>query len=342
MRSDSNTAAKNGAKIMDLGNDSKTENITMSIQNDSLCCDIYNNGISSSVNSVLRMKPVFYYNFDDNTVNSTTVANLATGNLIQFGNTFSNPIEANLPYPMLANLYNGATAKAKVLTLSRTSATNSSSQFMKLPSMYLDSTKGVTMGCWFRTTDTGGIYPRIFTLGADSGTTSQIGFGMTTGRKLTVFSRDTTVRTWDPCIQNTVNDGVWRHFMFTINGGTTDAVGATWRVYINGVLISKYTNMYYPTTGNRTYNYVGRSNNSVDSTFDGQISEVFMANTELKPEEVFALYSNNNSFFYGLNDNNWRHYAWTIANNSLYNTPSNVKISNSNNSITTNSTWKLY
>jgi hypothetical protein len=342
MRSDSNTAAKNGAKIMDLGNDSKTDNITMSVQNDSLCCDIYNNGISSSVNSVLRMKPVFYYNFDDNTVNSITVANLATGNLTQYGNTFITTTESDNPYPTLANLYNGATVKAKVLTLSRTSATNSSSQFMKLPTMYLDSTKGLTMGCWFRTTDTGGNYPRLFTLGAGSGTTNQIGFGMTTNRKLTVFSQDTTFRSLDPCTEFTVNDGVWRHFMFTINGGASGTVGATWRVYINGVLQNRNVNNYYPTTGNRIYNYVGRSNNSGDSTFDGQISEVFMANTELKPEEVFALYSNNTAFFYGLNDNNWRHYAWTIANNSLYNTPSNVKISNSFNPAITNSTWKLY
>jgi len=342
MRSDSNSGTKNGAKIMDLGNDSKTDNITMSVQNDSLCCDIYNNGISSSVNSVLRMKPVFYYNFDDNTVNSITVANLATGNLTQYGNTFITTTESNNPYPTLANLYNGATVKGKVLTLSRTSTTSSSSQFLKLPTMYLDSTKGLTMGCWFRTTDTGGIYPRLFTLGADSGTTNQIGFGMTNNRKLTVFSQDTTFRSMDPCTEFTVNDGVWRHFIFTINGGASGTVGATWRVYINGVLQNRNVNNYYPTTGNRIYNYVGRSNNSGDSTFDGQISEVFMANTELKPEEVFALYSNNSAFFYGLNDNNWRHYAWTIANNSLYNTPSNVKISNSFNPAITNSTWKLY
>ena len=342
MRSDSNTNTKTGAKIMDLGNDSKTDNITMSIQNDSLCCDVYNNGISSSVNSVLRLKPVFYYNFDDNTVNSTTVANLANGKLTQYGNTFSNPNEANIGYPMLANLYNGATVKGKVLTLSRTSTTNSSSQFMKLPTMYLDSTKGLTMGCWFRTTDTTGIYPRLITLGASSGTTNQIAIAMTTGRKLTVYNEDGAAgsKGWDPCIQFTINDGVWRHFMVTINGGTSAATGATWKVYINGVFINK-TTLYYPATATRTYNYVGRSNNSADSTFDGQISEVFVANTELKAEEVFGLYSNNSSFFYGLNDNNWRHYAWTIANNSLYNTPSNVKISNTYNSMTM-STWKLY
>ena len=347
MRSDQNTAAKNGAKIMDLGNDSKTDNITMSIQNDSLCCDIYNNGISSSVNSVLRLKPIFYYNFDDNTVNSTTVANLATGNLIQFGNTFSNPTEDNLPYPMLANLYNGATAKAKVLTLSRTSLTNSSSQFMKLPSMFLDSTKGVTMGCWFRTTDTSGSYQRLITLGSSSSSyDNQTGIAISkTSRKLLVFTYNgTTERKWDPCTEFAVNDGIWRHVMFTINGGasgTGGTGGATWRLYINGILQNRNVDNYYPTTVNRIYNYVGRSNYSGDSTFEGQISEVFMANTELKPEEVFGLYSNNSTFFYGLNDNNWRHYAWTIANNSLYNTPSNVKSSNSYNPVTA-STWKLY
>ena len=340
MRSDSNTAGKNGAKIMDLGNDSKTDNITMSIQNDSLCCDVYNNGISSSVNSVLRLKPVFYYNFDDNTVNSTTVANLANGKLIQYGNSFSNPNEANLPYPMLANLYNGATVKGKVLTLSRTSATNSSSQFMKLPTMYLDSTKGVTMGCWFRTTDISGTYPYLISLGADNTDSVKTGFGMTTGRKIHFANKGAVNNFWDPCIQFTVNDGVWRHVMVTINGGTSAATGATWKVYINGVFINKNT-LYYPTTGARIYNYVGRPIHSTESTFNGQISEVFVANTELKAEEVFGLYSNNNTFFYGLNDNNWRHYAWTIANNSLYNTPSNVKISNTYNSMTM-STWKLY
>ena len=342
MRSDSNTNSKNGAKIMDLGNDSKTDNITMSIQNDSLCCDVYNNGISSSVNSVLRYKPVFYYNFDDNTVNSTTVANLANGKLMQYGNTFSNPNEANIVYPMLANLYNGATVKGKVLTLSRTSATNSSSQFMKLPSMYLDSTKGVTMGCWFRTTDISGSYQRLMTLGGDSSTTYQIGIAITPNRKLILFSADTTaLRKWEPAIQFAINDGVWRHVMWTINGGASGGSTATWKVYINGVFINKTTTLYYPFTATRTYNYVGRSNFSGDSTFDGQISEFFMANTELKAEEVFGLYSNNSSFFYGLNDNNWRHYAWTIANNSLYNTPSNVKVSNTYNSMTM-STWKLY
>lgn len=340
MRSDSNTAGKTGAKIMDLGNDSKTDNITMSVQNDSLCCDVYNNGISSSVNSVLRLKPVFYYNFDDNTVNTTTVANLANGKLTQYGNSFSNPTESTLPYPMLANLYNGATVKGKVLTLSRTSATNSSSQFMKLPTMYLDSTKGVTMGCWFRTTDLSGSYQRLMTLGGDSSTTYQIGIAITPNRKLILFSSDSALRNWNPSTQFTINDGVWTHVMWTINGGTSSSSGATWKIYINGVFLNKNTS-YWPTTAARIYNYIGRSNYSGDSTFDGQISEFFMANTELRAEEVFGLYSNNSSFFYGLNDNNWRHYAWTIANNSLYNTPSNVKISNTYNSITM-STWKLY
>jgi len=341
MRSDLNTAGNNGAKIMDLGNDSKTDNITMSIQNNSLCCDVYNNGISSSVNSVLKLKPLYYYNFDDNTVIGTSVANLATGNLTQFGNTFSNPTEANLPYPMISNLYNGASVKGKVLTLSRTSQTNSSSQFMKLPSINLDSTLGLTMGCWFRTTDTSGTYPRILTMGNDSGTTYQVGFGMTTGRKLTVFSRDTVFRYWDPCYILPVNDGVWRHIMFTITGGTSGTSGATWKVYLNGVFLYHYKSQYYINTGTRTYNYIGRSNNSSDSTFDGQVSEMFVSNSVLTAEEVYSLYSNNSAFFYGLNDNNWRHYAWTIANNSLYNTPFNVKISNSTNSLTT-STWKLY
>ena len=86
-------------------------------------------------------------------------------------------------------------------------------------------------------------------------------------------------------IVNNVNDNVWRHCVWVLDG-------TTWRIYINGTLYSTRTSVKYPPNINRTNNYIGKSN-WADLGYNGNIDDFRIYKEALTYEKVTMLFSYN-------------------------------------------------
>jgi hypothetical protein len=81
-----------------------------------------------------------------------------------------------------------------------------------------------------------------------------------------------------------VNDNIWRHLIWVING-------STWSLYINGVkAMADYTSYLTLESGPRSHCYLGRSNWESDPGFSGQIDEFRMYQKALSAYEADTLF----------------------------------------------------
>jgi len=81
-----------------------------------------------------------------------------------------------------------------------------------------------------------------------------------------------------------VNDGVWRHLVWTI-----DSLG-NFLVYLNGVLHSSFPAVFYPRNILRTLNYLGKDNLGVNRYTNGALDEFYMFPKVLTITQVQTLY----------------------------------------------------
>ena len=160
--------------------------------------------------------------------------------------------------------------------------------------------KGLTFALWFRTTISSTVSgSRLFDFG--TGRESDNIYAFIINGNLGVSAYPTGPNTANANqfqVQNVFpncNDGVWRHFVWTISPD-----GLTWKIYINRVLQATITDKtastyervgtvlgpFHPRSIMRTSNYIGKSNWPADSVFSGSIDDFQMYNYPLDQTQI--------------------------------------------------------
>jgi hypothetical protein len=128
-------------------------------------------------------------------------------------------------------------------------------------------------------------------------------------------------------VLNSVNDNVWRHFVWTNSSNV-------WKFYINGNLVNTYTNPA-PTNATRTSGYIGANKNTSGITygyFNGGLDDFRFYNIELNGRQVDALYNYTYTFSIFINNtNNYTNnlYSWySFDADTIDSTGGNYKIYN--------------
>jgi hypothetical protein len=153
-----------------------------------------------------------------------------------------------------------------------------------------------------------------------------------------IINDDIINTTWDSFYDVNINDGVTRHFVWTMLSNDE------WSIYINGQKINTKTNGLYPTSLNRNKNFIGKSNWLADPYFNGQIDNFIILNRSLSSTDIGNLYNqtlvSDDSLILNLNFE--RVAKEYIRNNSSSHLNGIVNIENINNFITLNSNNKEF
>jgi hypothetical protein len=152
--------------------------------------------------------------------------------------------------------------------------------YIVLPAMNIDSSQGIAIEAWVyynsfksfsRIIDFGNGAGADNILLANNGRSNALAlhlFNSSTGQALQILQADAVLST-----------GKWMHLAVTV-----DASGNA-KLYNNGQEI-KSGSLSLPDSVNRAFNYIGKSNWSVDGYFDGQITEVRLWNRVRTQEEI--------------------------------------------------------
>jgi len=215
-----------------------------------------------------------YYSFDLSTIYSgNKVSNLGIG-----GHAFD------------ATLYNspGVSTTDKRVGSAALGFVASSAQYIQIPPLTIGSS-GLTFAFWFKSSGSG-TFARVFDFGNNPpgfNTANENIYFAINNNGADVNSQPPTPITdsyhqYDVFSVN-VNDGVWRHVVWTID------ISGNWLVYLNGVLAKSYNRIVYPPIIPRVYNYLGRSGWAKDPYLNGVIDEFYMYNSVLSAPQVSAL-----------------------------------------------------
>jgi len=82
-----------------------------------------------------------------------------------------------------------------------------------------------------------------------------------------------------------LNDGVWRHFVFTID------TSGNLKVYINGAYTQTFTGCLIPSTVLRNVNEIGYDTYNAEPSFNGALDEFYMFTTVLTAQQITNLYN---------------------------------------------------
>lgn len=167
---------------------------------------------------------------------------------------------------------------------------NGTNQYVSLPSGFsmFGGSSGFTIegwvkptaaNTWARLVDFGNGSPSdnvVLSVGGQSGTDLTLGIDNGTNGANFVAS-------------NVVLDNVWQYVAATFvpNGFG----GGTVTLYLNGAVVNTGTIGYAPTSVTRTHNYIGKSNWSSDSYFQGSIQDVAIYSSALSGASILAHYT---------------------------------------------------
>jgi hypothetical protein len=184
---------------------------------------------------------------------------------------------------------------------------SNTSSYISIPTLSLNTyTNGLTIAFWFYRSGTG--TETFLTFGND--TMKIISFG--TGTQYSMYFEIAGYN----IIYTFTTINTWNHFAITLTYSTNNT--STWKLYIDGILNSTYTNKPYPTT---TY-----STNSIGQ-ITGYMDDFRIYQNVLSDAEILNVSNNTLSNTKDLTtltdfcDDTWKHVVWTM---------------------TPESTWKLY
>ena len=189
-----------------------------------------------------------------------------------------------------ATLYNSPTVSTsdKKVGSAAMAFVSSSSQYIQIPALTIGSS-GLSFAFWFKSSSSVD-WARVF----DFGNTPP---GVDTSNNNVYFaikSNDVDINSFPPVtdpyhqsgiFKQNVNDGVWRHAVWTID------VSGNWLVYLNGALVCTFNSIVYPPVMSRAYNYLGKSGWASDPYLNGAIDEFYMFYSVLSASQVTALYT---------------------------------------------------
>lgn len=193
-------------------------------------------------------------------------------------------------------------------------------------------TSGLSFAFWFRSNQNG-TWARIFDFG-NGPSSDNILIGILYNHLIFSIYKGTAPSQPD-FINYNINDNQWYHAVVTLACSNITTATNTCTAYINGggtLNTNQFSDStyYYPNVINRTNNYLGLSNWSVDPQFFGNIDEFRIYSTVLTPSQVLQLYNTTTL------TNNYRNS--TVY--RLYNVP--VETPGYNLQITTMGTNKTY
>ena len=184
---------------------------------------------------------------------------------------------------------------------------SNTSSYISIPTLALNTyTNGLTIAFWFYRSGTG--TETFLTFGSDA--MKIISFG--TGTQYNMYFEIAGYN----IIYTFTTINTWNHFAITLTYSTNNT--STWKLYIDGILNSTYTNKPYPTT---TY-----STNSIGQ-ITGYMDDFRIYQNVLSDAEILNVSNNTLSNTKDLttltdfSDDTWKHVVWTM---------------------TPESTWKLY
>lgn len=149
-------------------------------------------------------------------------------------------------------------------------------------------TNGLTFAFWFKD-DGSQAWARIFDFGNGSGVDN------TFVAVNPLFSGNVALATFHNDVQTlqdvneSVGDNRWRHFVWVLSYATEGSASCTFTLYINGELYSTYDGNYYPAQ-ETNLNYIGKSNWTGDSAFNGSIEDFRIYHTSLDQDAAYYLY----------------------------------------------------
>lgn len=154
-------------------------------------------------------------------------------------------------------------------------------------------TSGLSFAFWFRSNQNG-TWARIFDFG-NGPASDNILIGILNNRLIFSIYKG-TAPSQPNFIAYNINDNNWYHAVITLACSNITTATNTCTAYINGggtIGTNQFTDTtyFYPNIINRTNNYLGLSNWSVDPQFFGNIDEFRIYSTVLTPSEVLQLYN---------------------------------------------------
>lgn len=237
--------------------------------------------ISGSGNILTYVSPntqdlslIYYYRFEFSDISGTLI-----GSYVNNTTTYN------------ATLYNGASISSNDYKTGNRSLylSAASSQYVNI-NPFTTGINGITVACWFRSNNTGN-WGRIMDFGnGPNSNTFLISVNGNNSNKLyfAVSNNGTEVST---TTNYSPNNNTWIHLVWTMTYATSGSSTCIWNVYINGALYGTYNNKYYPQPVSRSNNYLGRSNWTGDSYYNGYIDDFKMYNRILSLSDVNKLYS---------------------------------------------------
>jgi hypothetical protein len=219
------------------------------------------------INKVLVTAPntlLWHYKFD--TVTSSYIQNYVTS---------ANTVFINGTSQYLDSTTNNFKVGTKSLKLNNT--------YVSIGESFTVDNTGLAFAFWFKTSTTGA-YSRVFSF--ESGVkTHTINFLITNNNKigLSIFDGSTFYDYFDT-YNYTVNDGVWRHIVWTILPDRTNTI------YINGTSAYSFTSAVYPASVTRNMNSFG-NNDFGNSLYTGWIDDFRLYSGILSQADITAIYN---------------------------------------------------
>jgi hypothetical protein len=183
--------------------------------------------------------------------------------------------------------------------------------FIKIDEIILKNASGISFCIWLKglSTQDNSI---IFTLNTDLSNTINL---LLSGNKLAAQIGKTIINNIN---NENINDGIWRHIVWTINGNT-------WKFYINGILVNTITNGAYPLINIKRNNcYIGKGINNNFKSLNGGISDFRIYNRILTEIDAMNLYKFKLPLFFKLNKENYLLIYYPLS----YKTINNLQIGN--------------
>jgi hypothetical protein len=213
-----------------------------------------------------------WYTFEPSTVSGTSVGNLGK------------QASASL------TLVNGATVGSGGGKIGSQGLTvvSSGSQYARLPS-FTPTTAGLSIAVWFKSTSTNAA--RIFDFGrADGQLIDCFGFvpGSTDFYNFDAGSWQNSAGGVTSSTNAYINGG-WHHAVITLTYSASNT--STYKLYMNGSLVSTSTGNKYPTQVARDGNYLGRAAGGTPWILDGSIDDFRVYNKVIVAADVTALYA---------------------------------------------------
>jgi hypothetical protein len=141
-------------------------------------------------------------------------------------------------------------------------------------------TNGFSAGVWAYTSAVGN-YARYFDFGNPGGGSNNVVLtreGTSNNLKLEVWKNGSVTTL---VVNRAIQPNTWQHFSVTV---TSSGVAT---IYVNGVAVATGTNPgFIPNNVTRANNYIGKSNNSNDALFQGQMSSLGVWNTTLTQAQI--------------------------------------------------------